>query len=497
MSAERSWRCLICGYVHRGPNPPETCPICGAGASEFEPYAETPSAQTAKPRRWRCVVCLYIHEGDAPPDTCPVCGASADEFEPIEEPGARTAAGDGKLELVIVGAGIAGVTAAESARRASPDARITLLNLEERPPYYRLNLTRYLAGEVGPEALPIHPEFWYKDNDIRLLRRAEAAALDLDKKEVRLKDGSPLRYDKLILAAGAHPFVPPFPGTELSGASTLRTAEDADRILERAREGPCVCIGGGILGLETAAALAKRGAEVTLLESFEWLMPRQLDRRAGELMGAHVRKLGIKLREKASTEALIGDKAVREVRLEDGTALPAGLALITTGIRSNTHLARKAGLETRAGVTVDGHLRTSHPDVYAAGDLAEHDGAVYGLWNAAQYQGGIAGLNAVGVPTVFGGLPRSNTLKVLGLDLLSIGKLQPEDGSCAVVTGEADGAYRRFVFRDNALVGAILLGDTAQGPAVKKAVEGRLDFSGALAKRPSAGNVLRRLAELP
>lgn len=504
------WVCKVCGYVHRGPAPPETCPVCGADASEFEERSEAFLSAGASPigrsgparsrapvpdRRWRCLVCLYEHEGPEPPKECPVCGASSDDFEPVEDEPAAESGEGGERDIVILGAGVAGVSAAEAARKALPSARITLVGAEEDLPYYRINLSRYLAGEVPAEALPLHPENWYEDNRIRLLRGAEAHEVSLEDKTVFLKKGDPLKFDKLVLALGAHPFIPPILGASLRNVGALRTVRQADRLLELVKSGrPCVCIGGGILGLETAGALARRGAKVTVLEGFEWLMPRQLNRRAGELLKAKIEAMGIEVRLGALTAKLTGEDAVDGVELKDGSKIPAGFVVITTGIRSNTHLARRAGLEVNNGVVVDSHLTSSHPDVLAAGDLAEFSGQVYGLWNASQYMGSIAGLNAAGVPTAFGGLPRSNVLKVLGIDLLSVGEFEPKDGSYRVIEDEEEEDYRRFVFRDGALSGAVILGKAGCGSAVKTAVEKRRDFSEVLRSSPTARSVLDRLA---
>ena len=163
--------------------------------------------------------------------------------------------------------------------------------------------------------------------------------------------------------------------------------------------------------------------------------------------------------------------------------------------RSNSHLARHAGLAVNKGIVVDDYLATSHPSILAAGDAAEHRGVLYGIWMASQAQGKIAGMNAAGVRTEFGGIPRSNTLKVLGLDLFSIGQIEPEDASYEAVEQESEGGYFRFVFRDNNLVGAILLGDTALTARATSAIQTRRDFSALLRQRPAAADVLARLAE--
>ena len=198
---------------------------------------------------------------------------------------------------------------------------------------------------------------------------------------------------------------------------------------------------------------------MTLLESHEWLMPRQLNPKAGAILGDHVSRLGIKLVRKAVTREVVGEGPVQGVLLKDGSRIPADLVVIATGIRANSSLARQAGLNVNRGVVVDNRLKSSHPDVLAAGDIAEHDGVVYGLWTVSQAQGAIAGMNLAGAAAEFGGLPRFNTLKVLGLDLASMGQIMPKSGRDQVIDQEKDGRYFCFVFRESRLVGAILLGD--------------------------------------
>jgi nitrite reductase (NADH) large subunit len=243
--------------------------------------------------------------------------------------------------------------------------------------------------------------------------------------------------------------------------------------------------------LETAAALTQRGADVTLLEGHGWLLPRQLNERAGNVLAEYAADRGIKVRRSSLTQEIIGDDHVEGVLLEDGEVLQAEIVVVTTGIRSNSYLARRAGLAVNLGVIVDDTLRTSHPNVFAAGDVAEHRGVVYGTWGPSQYQGSIAGSNMLGIATEFGGIPRSNTLKVLGVDLFSIGQTTPEDASFQTVDDEADGRYTAFIFRENRLVGAVLLGDTRLAARVKRAIENREDFSGVLQKRVA----VRDLAE--
>lgn len=432
-------------------------------------------------KAWICTICGYIHYGDTPPAECPVCGADATMFEPYKIEEAQAApvpAAEKAATVIIVGAGIAGVSAAEAVRKISADARIVLLSDESELPYYRLNLTRYLDGELKANDLPLHPLHWYEENRIDLRLDTSVIALDPGKKSITTEKGDTLVYDRLILANGAHSFKPPIPGAEQKNVYTLRTHPDADLILAAAQPGMnCVCIGGGILGLETAGALNHRGARVTVIEALQWLMPRQLNRKAAANFENRVRRMGIELITGVKIKELAGDGQVSGVLLEDGALHPADLVVISAGVRSNTDLARKSGLTVNQGIVVDDRMQTSDPNIYAAGDSAEHRGVLYGTWMPAQLQGSIAGMSAAGQQAAFPGVPRSNTLKVLGIELFSIGVITPETLDDHLVEEEKGGNYTCFILREKKIVGAILLGDTSPSASVRKAVEERMDFN--------------------
>jgi nitrite reductase (NADH) large subunit len=399
------------------------------------------------------------------------------------------------VRIVIVGAGAAGVTTAEAARRANPAAEIRLLSKEPALPYHRINLTRYLAGDVKRDALPLHPESWYAEQKIDLRRGVAVKRIDPAGHAVALADGGSLPYDRLVLATGADAFVPPVPGAARAGVFTLRTIDDADRILEAARPGArVVCVGGGLLGLETAGALARRKADVTVLENAGHLMHSQLDPAGGAALAGHLAAIGVRLRTNARAKELAGPDRVAEVRLEDGASLPADVVILATGVRPTATLARDAGLAVKRGVVVDDSLGTSAAGVYAAGDAAEHRGVLYGSWFVAQGQGQIAGMNAAGLHATFGGVPRAFTLKVLDVDVVSLGVFSPPDRSHVSVAETAGTTYRCFVFREGRLVGANFVGDASAAGAARKAIESGRDLSDLLAKKPTAGIVAAYLS---
>lgn len=449
-------------------------------------------------KTWRCSVCGFIHYGDEPPEICRICNSKSEDFKEIEatvRPELRNAEHD---RFVIIGAGVAGVSAADVIREHAPDAEIFLVSKEMALPYMRINLSRMLAGEFPEKNLPLHSKEWYVDKNIHLLSGVSAEKINLAEKAVELDNGETLPFDKLIVATGSHPFIPPVPGADLKQVFTAHTVEDVQQILSVIKEGTKVaCIGGGILGLEAAGALAKQKAKVTVLEAFDYLMPLQLNRSGSKVLQQHLDSLNIDVVTEAMADCIIGDNGqVTGVHLKSGKLIDAEVVVITAGDRANADLLEQAGLMVKKGALVDNFLRTSNPDIYAVGDVAEHDGVRYGAWNPAMYMGKIAGMNAAGVPTEFGGIPRSHMLKVLGKPMLSIGTIKAVDGSYRLIEDHADGGYRMFMLRDKRLIGCLLLGKLKLLKPVRKAVQARLNMEEMLTAETTAQEIADYLTAL-
>lgn len=473
-----TWKCEVCGYIHKGDSPPDVCPVCGVGAEQFslfEPATAPASKADTTPSTgvWRCNICGLEHTGDTPPDICPLCGAVSSHFVPKGTPPSSTSAV--ALKILIVGGGVAAVTAAERAREVSEQADILMIT-KEGAPYYRLNLTRYLAGEVSREALAMNGDAWFEANRIERLDDEVTHILRTEKTVVTATDRK-LPYDKLILAGGAHPFIPPILGAGRDHVLPLRTAAHADAALAAAPKGAkVVIIGGGLLGLEAAGAFQKRGATVTVLEGFSSLLPRQLPARGGALLAAYLEKSGIAVRIGVKTKEIVGDEKARGVLLEGGEEIHADLVILSTGIRANSYLARRSEIKVNNGVLVDDKMTTSDPDVLAAGDVAEHRGVLYGIWPTAYAQGAVAGTVAAGGKAEFTGMPMSNRLKVLDVQLFSVGIIEPTDAGFQVYEKETDTTYRRIVVRDGRIVGAAFFGNTDAASAVQAAVEQKIQL---------------------
>ncbi len=390
------------------------------------------------------------------------------------------------MRFVVIGNGVAGITAA----RALSDAKVEVeVYTQEAHHYYpRPRLQSFLAGELELEQLPLYPPAWYEKRGITVHLGVEVVELDPRAKQIALADGREVPYGRLLLATGSQPFIPSIEGVDKAASSiirsggvfTLRTIEDALAI-KRWAEGAkrAVVIGGGLLGLEAARALRAQGLEATVLEQDTYLLSRQLDAQGGALMRELMGNMGIEVALNASSRAILGDGQASGVLLEDGRRIEGDLILISAGVRCNVMLAQEAGLEVNRGVVVDEHLRTSAEDIYAAGDVAEFQGQVYGIIPAGLEQARVAAANMLErEQTEYQGTVPSTILKVVGIDCASIGMVHPPgDEHCQELRKSEAGIYKKLVLKDGRLVGAILLGDKEDVAPISRLIRMGTDVS--------------------
>jgi len=295
------------------------------------------------------------------------------------------------MHVVIIGSGVAGVTAARTIRENDPKANISVYTNENHLYYPRPRLYEVLSGEAKPREIYMFSEEWYEKRRIKVHLNKKVLSIETARKELLLEDRSRVKYDKLLLANGAHPFVPPIKGVEKTGVFSLRSIKDALTIKEYTKKTrKAIIIGGGLLGLEFAASLRKLGQQVEVVEIFPRLLPRQLDQDGATILKDRIERRGINIVLGVKTEEILGKKMVSGILLNNGKEFSDNLVLISAGVRSNTDLAIEAGIRVDKGVVVDEYLQTSVNDVYAAGDIAEFDGRVYGIIPAAMEQAKIA-----------------------------------------------------------------------------------------------------------
>lgn len=374
-------------------------------------------------------------------------------------------------QYVIVGNGVAGTTAAENIRKNDRAGAITILTEEELPFYYRIRLIDYLSGDVSEEKLVARSEDWYREQRVRLLTGVRVTDGNPERRTVRTAGGEEFRFDRLLLATGSHSHVPPIAGAEKKRVFTLRDIRDAREIAACCLHSrKLVMIGGGLLGLEAGNALRRRGMEVTVVEFLPRLLPRQLDARGAAKLTRIMEEMGFVFHIGTSVREIRGGEQVERVVLETGVDIAAEVVITAAGVRPNLELAHRLGLHCNRGIVVDSRLRTSRPDIYAAGDAAEHGGMVYGIWPAAVEQGRAAGTNMAGGNMVYRGTTPVNRLKVAGIDLASVGEIDVEN-RCRSEIEESDAVYRKRVYdAGGRLIGCILLGDISDYAALTREI---------------------------
>lgn len=377
--------------------------------------------------------------------------------------------------VVVIGAGLAGVRLAR--RLGELGVPVTLIGEEEHRPYNRVLLAEVLAGRYSPDviALPAPAE----------LTRARVTGIDRAGRTVECADGSKIAYDTLVLATGSNPVLPPLRGLFSpdhvlpEGVHAFRTMDDCLGLSKAVRPGvKAVVIGGGLLGVSAARALALRGAQVVLAQQSERLMERQLDPAASKLVLRHLKDLGVEVH----TECRVRDVrcvggAVRSVEMADGYALDADLVVLACGVHPRVGLAQISGLDVRKGVVVDDELCTSDPHIRAIGDCAQHDGTVYGLATPALEQADVLAESLAGRANArYTGTRSLTRLTLTGqtaFDLAAFGETEALPGDDVVQLADATrGTYRKVVVRDDRLVGGVLVGELGTVGALARAWEG-------------------------
>jgi nitrite reductase (NADH) large subunit len=387
-----------------------------------------------------------------------------------------------RTRLVVVGNGMAGMRAVEELlSRASDRFAITVVGAEPHPNYNRIMLSAVLAGDKTLDEIVINGRDWYSEHGIRLIAGNRATAIDRAARQVVLADGTVVPYDKLLLATGSKPLAPPIPGLGLPNVHAFRDIADVEAMIAAAKtERRAVVIGGGLLGLEAAWGLKRRGMSVALVHLMPTLMERQLDVAAGTLLQRDLDARGIAFFTNGQTEEISGTGRAEAVVLADGRTIPADFVVLAIGIRPDVELARAAKLDVNRGIVVGDDMATSDPDIYAVGECIEHNGQVFGLvapiWEQAKVCGGrLAGDAALAYvpPPIF------TSLKITGVDVFSAGALAATDEADQEITlhDAKRGLYKKVILRDDKVVGSVLYGSVGDGPWYVQLMRDKTDVS--------------------
>jgi nitrite reductase (NADH) large subunit len=388
----------------------------------------------------------------------------------------------GRERLVVIGNGMAGMRAVEELLARAPGRYdITVIGAEPHPNYNRILLSSVLAGDKTVDEIVINPPGWYDEHEVALIAGNPASGIDPVEKMVTLADGRALPYDRLLLATGSKPLAPPIPGLGLPGVRAFRDIADVETMIAAAgRHRRAVVIGGGLLGLEAAWGLKRRGMSVAVVHLMPTLMERQLDRAAGELLQRDLDARGIAFFTDGQTEEILGIDRAEGVLLADGREIPADLVVLAIGIRPNIDLARSAKLDVNRGILVGDDMRTSAPDIYAVGECIEHNGQVFGLVAPIWEQARVCGARLAGdEAAVYVPPPVFTSLKITGIDVFSAGALAAADEADDEITlhDAKRGVYKKVILRDDRVVGTVLYGSVADGPWYVRLMREKADVS--------------------
>lgn len=397
------------------------------------------------------------------------------------------------INYLIIGNGIAGLSAAETIRKNDTNNRITLISSENYLTYYRVKLSHFISKNFKDEDLFVHNQEWYKEHNIDLILGKSVSNVDTEKNEVMLDDGTNIKYDKLLFANGSKPFVPPIKGNEKEGVFALRTIEDLKKAKEYFQSCSSITvIGGGLLGLESAWAIKQLGKEVNVVEFSPYLLPRQLDEGLAKNLGDILNENGLHLYLGAATDEILGNEKVEGIRLQDGRAIKTDAVLISAGIRPILDLVKDSNIKFDKGIQVDSSMKTNIDNIYAAGDVAELNGMVIGLWGISGDQGKVAGQNMVGGSAEYK-IPELNAMLMLdNISVFSAGNIKDFDNTIEDVDNNKNAYYKLFISNNN-VVGGVVINDMSKVPKVKRLVSGNVDLTEYIQKNTSFKDIIKAL----
>ena len=373
-------------------------------------------------------------------------------------------------DYLIIGNGIAGLSATEEIRKKDSDASILIVSSEKPSTYWRTRLSDLISKDFNDDDLYVKKEPWYSERHIDEKLQTAVDRLDTDKNIAYLSNGEEIEYGKVLLATGARPFIPPIKNVDSKGVFAIRTIDDLMNFKDYVKnKEKVVVIGGGILGLEAAYSALLLGKEVTVIESFDYLLSRQLDQDLSEKLEKALNEMGIKTYTgKFTEEILVEDGSVKGIRLSDGGEISADAIMVQAGVRSNIDLAKNSGLEVDRGIMVDDNLQTKKENVFAAGDCAQIGDFTIGLWTSSQEMGRIAGHNMTGSDEQYEKPKPFSTLMIGDTKIFSAGLSSGE--GIEEIKAEKDGNIYKLFKKDGQYVGGILWGDIKYQNDVKDVV---------------------------
>ena len=385
-----------------------------------------------------------------------------------------------KPKLLVIGNGMASVRLVEALVRQAPGHfDITVVGAEQRAGYNRVLLSALLAKDVSEDEIILKDKAWYQASGIRLISGDAVVMVDRADRTAVLASGEVIAFSQCVFATGSHAVRLPILGMDKAGVITFRDLNDVE-VMEAAAAAhrKVAVIGGGLLGIEAAYGLAKRGANVTLVHVMDRLMERQLDAPASLLLKQAMARKGVKVLLQKQTVAVSGDACATGLIFDDGTTLEADLVICVVGIKPNADLAKASGLTVNRGIVVDDAMQTNSPGFYAVGECAEHKGVAYGLVEPAYAQADVAAAILIGKTDAFEGMVLSTNLKVSGVSVFSAGAFMGGGNTQAITLQDRKTAtYRKLVLEDGKLTGCVLVGETEDALWYLELIRNGVDIS--------------------
>jgi nitrite reductase (NADH) large subunit len=364
-----------------------------------------------------------------------------------------------RIKYLIIGNGIGGLSAAREIRSHDKESRIVLISKEPYLTYYRPKLTEGIFEDFSVDSLLVYDEKWYRQRNIEIVLKTAVEKIDIDNSIVHLDDSRKIEYEKLLIATGSHPFIPPFKGKDKEGVFALRTLQDLYEFKEFLKSCNTVSVvGGGLLGLEAAWSLKQLGKEVNVIEFAPYLLPKQLDKELAGKLERRLNSLGLNIYINSQVEEVLGDTRTNRLKLNGDREIATEAVLVSSGIRPNLDLIKDTPIEYDKGIKVDSLMRTNVENVFAAGDVVEVGGIVLGLWTAANEQGKIAGANMVGLKKEYKQPKIFTTLEIGDIKVFSAGDINNFDRIYEYKDSSKDIHHKIFT-KNGITTGVILFGD--------------------------------------
>lgn len=400
----------------------------------------------------------------------------------ICEPGRE---GEKELNYVIIGGSAAGISAIEAIRKRDKESKITVISDEKFPLYSRCLLSYYLAGEIPVEKLHYKNEDFFTRNKVIALLGKRAEAVNAKERVVNLANGDNVRFDKLLIATGGTPQMPELAGAEKKGLFCLRTVKDAQAIRNMLGEvKEAVVLGGGLIGLKAAYALAANKIKVAVVVRSSQILSQTTDQPSAEIIERHIAQQGITVMKGRSAKELKGGEKIEKILLDDGSELSVQLVVVGKGVKPNIDLVKDAGVETDWGIKVNEFQETNVEGIFAAGDCAETFDLARGkvtvnaLWPLAVEQGRVAGLNMSGEKAIYDGSVGMNSIDFFGRPIIACGVTRPkEEGITELVYRRGDEVYKKLLLKDNKLIGMVLVGEIEQAGVIHALMKKQVDVS--------------------